>query len=174
MNDKDDNPTADEEKESQPSNEKVLTAVCLGVVGVDSGHVLITDPCTASRIKYPEEGPNFQEEWDAMVDERLQTMVQTMIGDGYYPVFGLLNDDGKTAGVYIDFDWAENRKEVTVILDHHADDDDERVQTVKKWMDSKAATVTSHYGDDGEGERLQDAVRTLDSYVDDEARTDKR
>ena len=101
----------------QDSNKKVLVAVYLGSVWVDTGTLLIADPCYARRLEYPFEK-------DKNYDERKHTLVTTFLGDGNYPVNGLLNDEGAIVGVYIDFDWKENRKGVTVILDTEPDDDD--------------------------------------------------
>lgn len=90
--------------------------VFLGEILVDSGQILITDPCLiASSSKGCEKRSDdnmYTEISKASLSEYGFGQVlrgfsfasKTLYGDGYYPVWGFTNDDGKVAQIMIDLD----------------------------------------------------------------------
>jgi len=110
--------------------------VLLGVIGVDSGQVLICDPCyidsSWKKTEYRDEDPDAVGEFsyngccntndpfirtagshpvenigqlgfDKTLDGAGVTS-KTMVGDGVYNVYGILNEKGEVKGIYIDFE----------------------------------------------------------------------
>jgi hypothetical protein len=81
----------------------------IGSVGVDSGQVIILDPCYAPQVDYKAVldmtggktvAPFSPEEWRAL---GCGVASRTQYGDGIYPVFALYRD-GEIVGLEIRFD----------------------------------------------------------------------
>tara|TARA_A100001515_G_scaffold141710_1_gene139038 strand:+ start:37 stop:357 length:321 start_codon:yes stop_codon:yes gene_type:complete len=84
----------------------------IGEVGVDSGSVFIGDPCyVIHQDKLPE---SLGESWSDFCDKYrkdlpvslpngLGVWSLTRYGDGLYPVYELLDEDGRITGLYVDF-----------------------------------------------------------------------
>lgn len=89
----------------------------IGQLYVDSGLIMLVDPCYVLQSRgdlveetYEDvldafhsgvnESPNHVEPWGT----GLGTVVQTMYGDGSYPVYARKNERGQIAQVFIDFE----------------------------------------------------------------------
>jgi hypothetical protein len=72
---------------------------CIGHIGVDTGQVLITDPCYVL--------PEDSEAWQNIVEKeeppRLTVLSETAYGDGTFPVDARVNDEGRVMELRIDF-----------------------------------------------------------------------
>lgn len=98
-------------------SEKTLRLI--GHVGVDSGQVMITDPCYLDSWKaddFTEVGTNLDysysgacnatlgENGGAEIGSGTQGVAsRTAYGDGCYPVFQIIGDDGTVEGLFVDF-----------------------------------------------------------------------
>ena len=91
----------------------------IGHVGVDSGQVIVTDPCYLSdwkandfsvqgtKLDYSYEGAcnaTLGENGGAEIGSGTQGVAsRTAYGDGCYPVFQIIGDDGTVEGLFVDF-----------------------------------------------------------------------
>lgn len=100
--------------------------VQIGVIGVDAGLCFIGDPCYVLHTPPPAAIGNSWDEFCRMLDSSrtgqlnfdagqagLGVVVRTGIGDGLYPVFATLDEEGLVSSVTIKF------------LDDDEDDDEE-------------------------------------------------
>lgn len=121
------NRTALEPTEPTDLFEKNST-VYLGEITVDSGQILIVDPCYLERWKSGDVNlDKFEEDYDGSFDNNYDevcrantkqgfaevfngsaVMAITTNGDGIFPVFGLTNAKGKIAQIIIDFEFDED------------------------------------------------------------------
>lgn len=78
----------------------------LGHVGVDTGRIVIADPIYADGAE--EALPNDVAEQYGPHD--LSLVVCSGYGDGFYPVYGRVNDDGRVVEVRVLMDFDERNK----------------------------------------------------------------
>jgi hypothetical protein len=97
-----------------------LTLRLIGHVGVDSGQVIVTDPCYLSDWKADEfdgtEAPktySYSGACAATLNDNGGDEIgigtqgvasRTCFGDGSYPVYQIIGDDGSVRGLFVDFD----------------------------------------------------------------------
>lgn len=114
-------------------SEKTLRLI--GHVGVDSGQVMITDPCylgdwknnqfveRGTKLDYSYEGAcnaTLGENGGAEIGSGTQAVAsRTAYGDGCYPVFQIIGDDGTVEGLFVDFNG------MTDVEDAPIDEDEE-------------------------------------------------
>lgn len=98
-------------------DEKTLRLI--GHVGVDSGQVMITDPCYLDSWKandFTEQGTNLDYSYEGACNATLGenggaeigsgtqgVASRTAYGDGCYPVFQIIGEDGTVEGLFVDF-----------------------------------------------------------------------
>ncbi len=100
--------------------------VLIGLAGVDSGCVIVGDPCYVIDDRLPEH-PTWDEVVDASFDEKGHQVtdkhgapvvnvngtfiIGTPYGDGSYPVYAELNDNNEVVSVRIDLEYDEHEDE---------------------------------------------------------------
>ena len=98
-------------------DEKTLRLI--GHVGVDSGQVMITDPCYLDSWKandFTEQGTNLDYSYEGACNATLGenggaeigsgtqgVASQTAHGDGCFPVFQMIDSEGTVEGLFVDF-----------------------------------------------------------------------
>ena len=114
----------------------------IGHVGVDSGQVMITDPCYLDSWKADEfdsvDAPlNYSysgacaatlgENGGAEIGSGTQGVAsRTAYGDGCYPVFQIIGDDGTVEGLFVDFNG---------MTDPDEDEDEDEDDYIDEWND---------------------------------------
>lgn len=92
----------------------------IGYIGVDSGQVMIGDPCYLDEFKTNGYQPNREAQphefsYQAAAEASLSgggmignfrgAVSMTMYGDGLYPVYQVLDGAGEVTGLFVDFDY---------------------------------------------------------------------
>lgn len=110
----------------------------IGECGVDSGTIMIIDPCYVLQDDDVPSRPSYQDfldQADAVRGEHgsfgyiafnLGVIAETLYGDGTYKVFARLNEEGQVCQMLIDFEQVlEDEEDETDWDDYEEDYDDE-------------------------------------------------
>jgi hypothetical protein len=107
-------------RKEHPMQDKTKTLKLIGEIGVDAGLCWIGDPCYILHKDQPPKaiGKSWSEFCSILSQDEYPTskqfnydlghaglgvVVSTGYGDGIYPVFAEFNEDGRIAGVWIEF-----------------------------------------------------------------------
>jgi hypothetical protein len=85
----------------------IIKEVLIGKIGVDSGTIMICDPCYVIK-DWDEFWPRMPEEYGMIAEKKeeepLLMVGSTAIGDGMYPVYAKYDENGRLIAYEVKFD----------------------------------------------------------------------